>query len=266
MVATDRISAHDLVLPTEIPAKGRILTAISLFWFSRTVGLVKNHFVSAKIKDFPEVGLSPEYLQGRAMLVKKAQVIPVECIVRGYIAGSAWKEYQDSGTISGLTQSGGLIESEQLPEPIFTPSTKATEGHDENISIERMEELLGHDLSAKLILASLNLYSFAASFARSRGVIIADTKFEFGVIDGEVILIDEVLTPDSSRFWPLAEYEPGGGQPSFDKQFVRDWLDESGWDRQPPAPELPESVIKQTSAKYIEAYEKLTGVKWIGSA
>jgi phosphoribosylaminoimidazole-succinocarboxamide synthase len=264
LVATDRISAYDLVLPSEIPDKGRILTALSIFWFARTQGLTANHLISDKVEDFPEVGLDPDYLRGRTLLVKKAEVIPVECIVRGYLAGSAWSEYQSAGTVCGQPQPPGLIESDRLPETIFTPSTKAAEGHDENITFAEMEKSIGAELAAKLRRISLNVYSSAAGYALTRDIIIADTKFEFGLLGGEVILIDEVLTPDSSRFWPKDEYRPGGGQPSFDKQFVRDWLDSSGWDRQPPAPELPASIVTQTSDRYIEAYEKLTGLPWSG--
>ena len=262
LVATDRISAYDVVLPSLIPDKGRVLTALSQFWFARTQGLVANHLLSAKVKDFPDVGLDQEYLAGRTLLVKKAEVIPIECVVRGYLAGSAWAEYQEKGRVCGRTFPEGMKESEALPEPLFTPSTKAAEGHDENITVAEMENIIGADLARRLRQISLNLYAFAAAFASGRGLIIADTKFEFGQVDGDVILIDEVLTPDSSRFWPVDGYGVGKAQPSFDKQFVRDWLDESGWDRQPPGPELPPKIISRTRAKYIEAYERLTGVKW----
>lgn len=262
LVATDRISAYDVVLPTDIPNKGQVLTALSLFWFSRTQGLIPNHLISSRVKDFPDVGLERAYLDGRTLLVKKAEVIPVECIVRGYLSGSAWIEYREKGTVCDQLLPDGLIQSQQLPQTLFTPSTKAVEGHDENISIAEMENLVGPDLTRKLKQASLNIYSFAASFAQGRGIIIADTKFEFGLVDDQVILIDEVLTPDSSRFWPLNGYRPGISQPSFDKQFVRDWLDRSGWDHTPPGPELPPEIIGNTTAKYIEAYEKITGQKW----
>lgn len=262
LVATDRISAYDLILPSVIPDKGRILTAMSLFWFSWTQKMVANHLISSDAKDFPDVGLDKEYLAGRTMLVKKAQVIPIECVVRGYLSGSAWSEYQKSGTVSGLPQPAGMKESQKFAEPLFTPSTKAEEGHDENITVAQMEDIVGANLTKKLRQLSLDIYCFAAVFAMDRGIIIADTKFEFGRIGDEIILIDEVLTPDSSRFWPADSYGIGKSQPSFDKQFVRDWLDESGWDRQPPAPELPPEIVAMTRGKYIEAYEKLTGETW----
>ncbi len=263
LVATDRVSAYDLILPSLIPDKGRVLTALSVFWFSRTQGLVNNHFISDKVKDFPDVGLDNDYLAGRALLVKKAEVIPFECIVRGYLAGSAWSEYRSSGTVAGQVLPEGMVESQKLSQALFTPSTKATDGHDENISYGELEKAIGESLAGKLRLGSLNLFSFAASFAATRGLIIADTKFEFGFVDGELTLIDEVLTPDSSRFWPMDVYTVGRSQPSFDKQFVRDWLDEAGWDHKPPVPELPKSIIERTSAKYIEAYERLTGDAWL---
>ncbi len=265
LVATDRLSAYDVVLPSVIPDKGRILTALSLFWNSRTQGIVPNHLISDKLEDFPDVGLDPEYLRGRTLLVKKAEVIPIECIVRGYITGSGWKEYQKNGTICGEGLPEGLVESQRLPMAIFTPSTKATEGHDENISFEQMMDIIGPEKARRLREISLSLYTFAANFAIDRGLIIADTKFEFGIADNRIILIDEVLTPDSSRFWPSAGYKAGGAQPSFDKQFVRDWLDESGWDHQPPGPELPVDIVKKTTEKYIEAYGRLTGVHWADS-
>ena len=263
LVATDRISAYDLILPSLIPDKGRVLTALSVFWFSRTQGLVNNHFISDKVKDFPDVGLDNDYLAGRALLVKKAEVIPFECVVRGYLAGSAWSEYRASGTVAGQVLPEDMVESQKLSQALFTPSTKATDGHDENISYGELEKAIGEPLAGKLRLGSLNLFSFAASFAATRGLIIADTKFEFGFVDGELTLIDEVLTPDSSRFWPMDVYTVGRSQPSFDKQFVRDWLDEAGWDHKPPVPELPKSIIDRTSAKYIEAYERLTGDAWL---
>ncbi len=262
LVATDRISAYDAILPSLIPDKGRVLTALSLFWFARTQGLIANHLIPGKAKDVPDVGLDPEYLQGRTLLVRKAEVIPIECVVRGYLAGSAWAEYQEKGTVCGLALPAGMEESQSLPEPLFTPSTKAAEGHDENITVAEMEDIVGADVTRRLKQVSLNLYSFAAAFAAGRGIIIADTKFEFGWAGGEIILIDEVLTPDSSRFWPVDGYQVGRAQPSFDKQFVRDWLDASAWDRRPPAPELPPEIISRTRAKYIEAFERLTGSKW----
>ena len=262
LVTSDRISAYDLILPSLIPDKGRVLTALSIFWFSRTHGLIKNHFISDKVKDFPDVGLEKDYLAGRTLLVKKAKVVPFECVVRGYLAGSAWAEYQEHGTVAGQVVPEGMVESQKFPEALFTPSTKATDGHDENITVAQLENEVGKDLAQKLQQASLNLYCFAASFAHTRGIIIADTKFEFGFVDDELTLIDEALTPDSSRFWPLDDYKIGRSQPSFDKQYVRDWVDESGWDHKPPAPELPNDIIQKTSDKYIEAFQKLTGTVW----
>lgn len=261
IVATDRLSAFDVVLPDPIPYKGEVLTKLSLFWFELLADVVPNHLLTAETCDLPEsLEQYEEALRGRFMIVKKAEVFPVECIVRGYLAGSGWKEYREHGTVCGQTLPEGLTESSPLPEPIFTPSTKAAVGdHDENITFERMEEIVGAENAARLRDASLALYSAARDHAAGRGIIIADTKFEFGVVDGEVTLIDEVLTPDSSRFWPAEEYRPGGAQPSFDKQFVRDWLEASGWDKQPPAPALPEDVITMTAEKYIEAYEAITG-------
>lgn len=260
IVATDRLSAFDVVLPDPIPYKGEVLTKISLFWFDILGDIVANHLISASECDLPEeLAAHADALRGRFMLVKKAEVFPVECIVRGYLAGSGWKEYKESGTVCGQKLPEGLVESSQLPEPIFTPSTKAALGtHDENISFERMCEIVGTDAAERLREFSIALYSAARDYASMRGIIIADTKFEFGVVDGEITLVDEVLTPDSSRFWPADEYEPGHGQPSFDKQFVRDWLEASGWDKKPPAPELPEDVMMMTAEKYIEAYELLT--------
>jgi len=261
IVATDRLSAFDVVLPDPIPYKGEVLTKLSLFWFELLADVVPNHLLTTETCDLPEsLEQYEEALRGRFMIVKKAEVFPVECIVRGYLAGSGWKEYREHGTVCGQTLPEGLMESSPLPEPIFTPSTKAAVGdHDENITFERMEEIVGAENAARLRDASLALYSAARDHAAGRGIIIADTKFEFGVVDGEVTLIDEVLTPDSSRFWPAEEYRPGGAQPSFDKQFVRDWLEASGWDKQPPAPALPEDVITMTAEKYIEAYEAITG-------
>jgi phosphoribosylaminoimidazole-succinocarboxamide synthase len=261
IVATDRISAFDVVLPDPIPYKGEVLTKVSLFWFDLLSDIVPNHLLSADECDLPgSLAAHASSLRGRFMLVKKADVFPVECIVRGYLAGSGWKEYQVSGTVCGQELPAGLVESSRLPEPIFTPSTKAAIGdHDENISFERMVEIVGAEHAGRLRDVSLALYSAARDHAASRGIIIADTKFEFGLVDGEITLVDEVLTPDSSRFWPADEYEPGHGQPSFDKQFVRDWLEASGWDKTPPAPSLPEDVIIMTAEKYVEAYEVITG-------
>ena len=259
LVSTDRISAFDWVLPTGIPDKGRVLTQLSRFWFDR-LG-VPNHMLSCDVDQFDlpaEVDREP--LAGRAMLVRKTAVVPVECVVRGYLSGSGWKEYQASGTVCGIRLPAGLTESDPLPEPIFTPATKAEVGeHDENITFERMCDEVGRELAEELRRRSLDLYARGAEYARGRGIIIADTKFEFGQVDGELLVIDEVMTPDSSRFWPADQYQPGRGQPSFDKQFVRDWLTTSGWDRNSPPPELPPDVVANTRAKYIEAFEQLTG-------
>lgn len=265
LVATDRLSAFDVILPDPIPYKGEVLTKISLFWFDLLGDVVANHLLSADVADLPEE-FAPyaDSLRGRFMLVKKAEVFPVECIVRGYLAGSGWNEYRTSGTVCGQQLPEGLVESSQLPEPIFTPSTKAAIGdHDENISFETMVEIIGAEYAEKLRDAALQLYTRAAEHARERGIIIADTKFEFGLVDGVVTLVDEVLTPDSSRFWPADAYEPGQGQASFDKQFVRDWLQSSGWDKTPPAPELPEDIITVTAEKYIEAFEMITGEPFV---
>ena len=261
LVASDRLSAFDVVLPDPIPYKGEVLTKLSLFWFELLGDVVPHHLLSADVADLPEQFVPmADYLRGRFMLVKKAKVFPVECIVRGYLAGSGWAEYQRAGTVCGIPLAKGLVESDRLPEPIFTPSTKAEIGlHDENVSFERAAELIGTGPAEELRDKSLAVYSAAREHAAARGIIIADTKFEFGVIDGRVTLVDEVLTPDSSRFWPAASYLPGGGQPSFDKQFVRDWLIASGWDKNPPAPALPADVIEQTSKTYIQAYELITG-------
>jgi phosphoribosylaminoimidazole-succinocarboxamide synthase len=260
IVATDRISAFDVVLPDPVPYKGEVLTRVSLFWFDLLGHIVPNHLLTAELCDLPEeLAVHADVLRGRFMIVKKAQVFPVECIVRGYLAGSGWKEYREHGTVCGQELPEGLVESSRLPEPIFTPSTKAAIGdHDENISFERMVEIVGEEHATQLRDVSLALYSAARDHAAERGIIIADTKFEFGLVDGELTLVDEVLTPDSSRFWPADEYEPGHGQPSFDKQFVRDWLEASGWDKTPPAPALPEDILAVTAEKYIEAYELLT--------
>lgn len=260
IVATDRLSAFDVVLPDPVPYKGEVLTRISLFWFDRLGHIVPNHLLTAETCDLPgELAKHADALRGRFMIVKKAEVFPIECIVRGYLAGSGWKEYREHGTVCGQRLPEGLVESSQLPGPIFTPSTKAAIGdHDENISFERMTEIVGEEHATQLRDVSLALYSAARDHAAARGIIIADTKFEFGLVDGELTLVDEALTPDSSRFWPADEYEPGHGQPSFDKQFVRDWLEASGWDKKPPAPPLPEDILAVTAEKYIEAYELLT--------
>ncbi|MGH2739203.1 MAG: phosphoribosylaminoimidazolesuccinocarboxamide synthase [Actinomycetota bacterium] len=260
MVASDRISAYDVVLPRPIPDKGRVLTGLSLFWFERTSEIAPNHLVSVSASDFPErFAEHRDELAGRAMLVRRAEVVPIECVARGYLSGSGWKEYQETGRVCGVELPRGLVESDRLPEAIFTPATKATEGHDENISLERAGELVGDGLAQRLKELTLALYDFAAELARARGIILADTKFEFGFSGDDLILVDEVLTPDSSRFWPSDEYAPGGPQPSFDKQYVRDWLDVSGWDHEPPAPELPDDVVERTAEKYREAYERVTG-------
>ncbi len=260
MVATDRISAFDVVLPQPIPDKGRVLTGLSLHWFGLTEHLIGNHLLTADASAFPSPFSDPSNdLAGRAMLVKPAEMVAIECVARGYITGSGWKEYLRDGTVCGIALPEGLRESAKLPEPIFTPATKATTGHDENISFERTAELIGLGLAGKLREATLSIYEFAASYAFDRGIILADTKFEFGFAGGELILCDEVLTPDSSRFWPADRYEPGHGQPSFDKQYVRDWLDASGWDHEPPPPALPGDVIEQTAARYRDAYERITG-------
>jgi phosphoribosylaminoimidazole-succinocarboxamide synthase len=254
IVASDRISTYDVVHPTPIPEKGSVLTGLSTFWFERTGAIVPNHLLS--VTD----GV-PEEARGRAMAVRKLQMLPVECVVRGYITGSGWKDYQRTGAVSGIALPDGLRESDRLPEPIFTPSTKADVGHDEAIDFEGAVELVGdRALAARLRDVSIALYEHAADHARERGIILADTKFELGLdADGELTLGDEVCTPDSSRFWPADQYEPGRGQPSFDKQFVRDWASSTGWDRTPPAPPIPDDVVARTREKYVEAYERITG-------
>src|SRR4051794_20267474 len=252
MVASDRISAYDVIMPTPIPDKGRVLTQMSLFWFDATRDICPNHFVSEDV---------PEEVAGRGIRVRRLDMYPVECVVRGYLAGSGWKEYRESGAVCGIALPGGLQESDRLPEPIFTPATKAEIGdHDENIDFERAAEIVGdRALREELRRVSIDLYARAAEHAAERGIILADTKFELGRHAGaEIVLADEVLTPDSSRFWPADRYAPGKIQPSFDKQFVRDWADEAGWDHTPPAPELPPDVVEQTRAKYVEAYERIT--------
>jgi phosphoribosylaminoimidazole-succinocarboxamide synthase len=261
IVATDRISAFDCILPTAIERKGEILTALSRFWFERLRGIVDNHLLTTEIERMPEpVRLNGADLAGRSMLVRRTEVFPVECVVRGYLSGSGWKDYQRTGEVCGHRLPEGLRESEQLGEPIFTPATKAEEGHDENIDFERMSALVGADAARLLRETSLRLYTEASTYARSRGIIIADTKFEFGRdAFGSIILIDEALTPDSSRFWPADAYAPGGPQPSFDKQFVRDYLETLAWDKRPPAPPLPPEVAAATAARYLEAYNLLTG-------
>jgi phosphoribosylaminoimidazole-succinocarboxamide synthase len=258
IVATDRLSAFDVVLPTPIPDKGKVLTQISLFWFETLANVVPNHVLSGT--EFPGA-LAPyaASLRGRAMVVRKTDPLPVECVVRGYISGSGWKDYQKTGAICGISLPKGLRESDRLPEPIFTPSTKATTGHDENISFEETVAQIGRPLAEKIRDISLKIYQQASDRAAKHGIIIADTKFEFGLIGDELIWIDEALTPDSSRFWPADQYAPGKAQPSFDKQYVRDYLERIGWNKQAPGPELPADVVKATQAKYREAYEKVTG-------
>jgi phosphoribosylaminoimidazole-succinocarboxamide synthase len=260
IVATDRISAFDVVLPTPIPGKGQVLSGLSLFWFDALADLVANHLLTADVDAFPEPfrGRSDD-LAGRAMLVKRARVVPVECVARGYITGSGWKDYQRTGSVCGIRLPDGLVESQQLPEPIFTPTTKAATGHDLPLTMEETRDLVGPEIADRLHDLTLSLYVAAAERARLRGIILADTKFEFGFAGGELILIDEALTPDSSRFWPADGYDPGHGQPSFDKQYVRDWLDANGWNHEPPPPALPSEVVESTAARYREAYERITG-------
>lgn len=259
-VATDRISAFDYVLATGIPHKGRVLTQLSLFWFEFLKDVVPNHLVTADVKQYPaEAKRYADRLRGRSMLVRRAEMFPVECVVRGYLSGSGWKEYKTSGSVCGIKLPPDLRESEQLPEPIFTPATKATTGHDENISFERMSELVNPEDARQLRELSLKIYQKASDYARQKGIIIADTKFEFGRTAAGITLADEVLTPDSSRFWPADKYEPGMSQQSFDKQYVRDYLEEIRWNKQPPAPALPPEVAHKTSEKYVEAYRQLTG-------
>ncbi|MDP3786594.1 MAG: phosphoribosylaminoimidazolesuccinocarboxamide synthase [Candidatus Omnitrophota bacterium] len=260
VVSTDRISCFDVVLPTGIPRKGEVLTKISLFWFEYTKDVVSNHLITAEVNDYPvELSKYKDILKNCSMLVKKAKPIPVECIVRGYLSGSGWKEYQQSQSICGIKLPAGLIESDKLPEPIFTPSTKEDTGHDINVSQEYVEQGLGKEITAQLKELSLALYSKASEFAESKGIIIADTKFEFGLYQDKIILIDEALTPDSSRFWPKDRYQPGQAQPSFDKQFVRDYLETLDWNKTAPGPELPEEIVLKTSEKYLQAFEMLTG-------
>ena len=259
-VATDRISAFDYVLATGIPEKGKVLTQLSLFWFDLLKDIVPNHLVTADVEQYPAV-LRPykDQLRGRSMLVVRADMVAIECVVRGYISGSAWKEYKQTGSVCGISLPSGLRESDKLPQAIFTPSTKALTGHDENISFERMAQQAGPELSRELRDLTLKIYQTAADYARQRGIIIADTKFEFGRTAAGLVLADEVLTPDSSRFWPADSYQPGKAQDSFDKQYVRDYLEEIRWNKQPPAPALPPEVARKTSEKYLEAYRRLTG-------
>jgi phosphoribosylaminoimidazole-succinocarboxamide synthase len=269
IVATDRISAFDCIMPNGIPGKGKILTALSLFWFNEFAGEFENHLISTDVGQYP-AAVQPfaDQLSERSMLVKKASVVPIECVARGYLAGSGWKEYQKSQTVCGVQLPRGLRQCDKLPEPIFTPATKEESGHDINISFDEAVDRVGEEVALQLRQRTLSLYKQAADYAATRGVIIADTKFEFGVlpdVDGSgsrLILIDEVLTPDSSRFWPANEYEPGRDQPSYDKQFVRNWLESQPWDKTPPAPRLPDHVVEGTRARYAEAYKRLTGLDW----
>ena len=261
-VATDRISAFDYVLATGIPHKGRVLSQMSLFWFDFLADVVPNHLITADVNEYPrEIRKYADQLRGRSMLVQRAEMFPVECVVRGYISGSAWKEYKASGAVCGITLPAGLKESDALPEPIFTPATKAVTGHDENISFDHMASLVGAETAAQLRDLTLKIYQKAAAYARQRGIIIADTKFEFGRTPKGITLADEVLTPDSSRFWPAESYAPGKQQESYDKQYVRDYLEQIHWDKRPPAPALPPEVARRTSDKYLEAYFQLTGRK-----
>ena len=259
LVATDRISAFDVVLPDPIPNKGRVLTGLSLFWFDRTADMLTNHVVGASLAEFPAPFSDDPDLAGRATLVRRARVIPMECVVRGYLSGSGWAQYREGGAVCGIPLPPGLTESARLPESIFTPTTKATTGHDLPLSPDEARGVVGVGLYGRLQELAVGIYERIAATALDAGVIVADTKFEFGFIGGELALIDEVGTPDSSRFWPADAYEPGTSQPSFDKQYVRDWLDASGWDHEPPAPALPADVIARTAATYVEAYERLTG-------
>jgi len=264
VVSTDRLSAFDCVLPTGIEHKGRVLNSLSAFWFRKLAKIVDNHLITTDVDEYPkEARQHKKILEGRSMLVKKAKVVPIECVARGYLAGSGWKEYKADGTICGIRPPAGLHESDRLPETIFTPSTKAKTGHDMNISIEQAAIIAGRKTAEALEKNTKKLYEAACKHAEPKGIIIADTKFEFGIRDGKLLLIDEALTPDSSRFWPKDSYAPGGPQKSFDKQYVRDYLEEIGWDKKPPAPPLPADVAAETSRKYLEAYERLTGEKLV---
>lgn len=264
IIVTDRISAFDVIFPNLIPNKGRILNSISEFWFNMTADVVGNHMITTDVSKYP-MGLSKysEELQGRSMLVKKVKMVEAECIVRGYLEGSGLKEYRKTGSICGIKLPAGLKQADKLPEPIFTPSTKASEGHDENVSFEVLSNRIGSELAQKLRDVSISLYKKASKHAESRGLILADTKFEFGITENGLVVADEMFTPDSSRFWSMDEYEPGRPQKSFDKQYLREYLESIDWDKKPPAPSLPEDVIKKTEAKYIEAYERITGRKFI---
>ncbi len=262
MVATDRVSAFDCILPDPIPFKGKVLTALSSLWFNRTRNTIPNHLITTSLEDYPSNLLKfRDILEGRSMLVKRSEVVKIECVVRGYLAGSAYTEYQNCGSICGVTLPSGLREADPLPEPIFTPATKEASGHDINITREKMRQLIGNELAERLVEISLKIYKRASELLKPRRIIIADTKFEFGFLDGELILIDELLTPDSSRFWSTGEYTPGQHQKSFDKQFLRDYLETVDWDKTPPAPHLPAHIIKKTTERYLEAYQRITGNK-----
>jgi phosphoribosylaminoimidazole-succinocarboxamide synthase len=264
LVATDRISAFDVVLPTPIPDKGRVLTGLSLSWLDRLGDAVPSHLVSADIREYPDPFRSDASLSGRSMLVRRADVIPMECVARGYLSGSGWQQYARAGEVCGISLPPGLVESSRLPEPIFTPTTKASQGHDLPLTPSEAVELIGRGLAERLKELTLSIYERAAAIALERGIIVADTKFEFGFVQGEITLVDEVLTPDSSRFWPAADYRPGKPQPSFDKQYVRNWLDAAGWNREPPPPVLPPEVVDQTARRYREAYERLANESFDG--
>ena len=264
IVATDRISAFDYILGSGIPDKGKVLTQLSAFWFAKVASLTPHHLISIDVEDFP-ASTKPyrEALRGRSMLVRKTEPLPVECVARGFISGSGWKDYQKTGAVCGVTLPAGLRESDRLPQPIFTPATKAESGHDENISEAQAGAIVGHDLIARLRELTLAIYQRGVAHAETCGILIADRKFEFGLVGKELVLIDEVLTPDSSRFWPKDLYRPGQGQPSFDKQFVRDYLERIGWNKQPPVPSLPDDVVQGTRQKYLEAYKRLTGMELV---
>ncbi|MFH1403533.1 MAG: phosphoribosylaminoimidazolesuccinocarboxamide synthase [Candidatus Altiarchaeota archaeon] len=260
IVVTDRISAFDSILPNGIPFKGKVLNQLSAYWFEKTSAIVGNHMISIDVKEYPEeLQHHADVLEGRSMLVKKTETFPIECVARGYLAGSGWKDYQKTGSVCGIPLPKGLKESSRLPKPIYTPATKAESGHDINISFEESARIIGKEKAEKLMQYTLSIYSMACGHVEPKGIIISDTKFEFGSIDGKIILIDEALTPDSSRFWPAGSYNPGGPQPSFDKQYVRDYLEEIRWDKEPPAPMLPDSVVEETSRKYLEAFKIITG-------
>ena len=262
LVATDRISAFDWINPVGIPDKGKILTQIALYWFERVADIVPNHLITADVDEFPlPFRDHPDQLEGRSMLVKKCEMLPIEFVIRGYLAGSGWKEYQQSGTVCGIPLPAGLQESSELPEPIYTPATKAEEGHDINISPEEAGRIIGADLNNRIATLARQVYDRGRALAAERGIILCDTKFEFGLLDGEIVLCDEILTPDSSRFWPADGYAPGQSQPSFDKQYVRDYLETTGWDKASPQPPLPDDVVVRTRERYLEAYTRLTGIE-----